>query len=306
LPCSSRTKPNNIKKRRFDQRNFYGEGHKSPNNIQKKEKAMKKSALKVLVALVLVGLLASTGSAADSLIDKVLKRGVLKVGVGLFVPVSFKDKDGNLVGCEIEMAKKLAKDIGVKAVFVPTEWSGIIPALLTGKFDVIIGGMGITPQRALKVNFSIPYRYSGMDCIVNKKLLPGITTLEELNNKDVIISVVTGATPAIAAKKITPKAQLHQFPEEAAVLQDLLNGNAHAVFASWPKPGFWEIDYPAVLYRPLGGELFTHEPICFAVKKGDHDTLSFFNSWILQNEDWLKERITYWFDTKEWGHLVPN
>ena len=282
---------------------------------------MKKSVFKVLVALVVivgaVSLLASCaqapkeeaaepGAAAESLIDEIVKRGVLRVGVGLFVPRSFKDKDGNLVGYEVEMSKKLAEDIGIKAEFVPTEWSGIIPALLTGKFDVIIGGMGITPERALKVNFSIPYQYVGMDCVVNNKLLPGVTSLEELNKKDVIIAVVMGATPALAAKKFTPKAQLHQFPDEAAVLQDILNGNAHAVFSSWPKPAYWEIDYPDVLYRPLRGELFTHEPLCFAVRKGDHDTLSFFNSWIRDNEAWLKETADYWFGTKDWDYLVPK
>ncbi|MBA7592906.1 L-cystine-binding protein FliY [subsurface metagenome] len=269
---------------------------------------MKKSVFKVLVALVVivgaVSLLATCAQApkeeaaeskapAESLIDEIGKRGVLKVGVGLFVPRSFKDKDGNLVGYEVEMSKKLAEDIGIKAEFVPTEWSGIIPALLTGKFDVIIGGMGITPERALKVNFSIPYQYVGMDCAVNKKLLPSVTSLEELNKEDVI-------------KKFTPKAQLHEFPDEAAVLQDILNGNAHAVFSSWPKPAYWEIDYPDVLYRPLGGELFTHEPVCFAVRKGDHDTLSFFNSWIRDNEMWLKETADYWFGTKDWDYLVPK
>jgi len=282
---------------------------------------MKKSVIKVLVAVVMiVGLVsllttcaqapkegaAEPEAAAESLIDEIVKRGVIRVGVGLFVPRSFKDKDGNLVGYEVEMSKKLAEDIGIKAEFVPTEWSGIIPALLTGKFDVIIGGMGITPERALKVNFSIPYQYVGMDCVVNKKLLPGVTSLEELNKENVIIAVTRGATPVEAAKKFTPKAQLHQFPDEAAVLQDILNGNAHVVFASWPKPAYWEIDYPDVLYRPFGGELFTHEPLCFAVRKGDHDTLSFFNSWIYKNETWLKETADYWFGTKDWEYLVPK
>ena len=46
----------------------------------------------------------------------------------------------------ITVAKRLAQDMGVKAEFVPTKWSGIIPALLTGKFDIIIGGMGIRPR----------------------------------------------------------------------------------------------------------------------------------------------------------------
>jgi polar amino acid transport system substrate-binding protein len=240
----------------------------------------------------------------ESKVDEILKRGVLKVGLDIFVPWAFKDKDGNLVGFEVDVATKLAEDMGVEIEFVPTEWSGIIPALLTDKFDVIIGGMGSTTERALKVNFTEPYEWSGMDAVVSTEMLPGLTSLEELNSEDIIIAVRIGATPVAAAKKFTPKAELHQFDTDEAVLQDVLNGNAHAAFSSSPTPAFWAADYPDALYRPLGGELFTKEPSAFAVRKGDADTMFFFNSWILHNEDWLKERSDYWYGTKDWESLL--
>jgi len=266
----------------------------------------------VTVIVLLAGLLAgcsgaSGGGAAgetQSQVDEMLKRGVLKVGLDIFVPWAFKDKDGNLVGFEVDVAKKLAADMGVEVEFVPTEWSGIIPALLTGKFDVIIGGMGVTAERALKVNFSDAYEWSGIDVVVNQTLLPGLTDLEGLNREDVVIAVRLGATPVEAAKKYAPKAQLHQFDTDEAVIQDVLNGNAHAAFSSSPTPAFWAADYPDTLYRPLGGELLYLQPSAFAVRKGDPDTLAFFNSWILINEDWLKERADYWYGTKDWESLL--
>ena len=89
----------------------------------------------------------------ESTIEQLLKRGVLRVGMSTFVPWAMRDKNGKLIGFEIDVAMRLAKDIGVEVEFVPTKWAGIIPALLTGKFDVVIGGMGIRPKRALKVNF---------------------------------------------------------------------------------------------------------------------------------------------------------
>ncbi len=100
-----------------------------------------------------------------------------------FVPWAMKDKTGKLVGFEIDVATQLAKDMGVEVEFVPTSWSGIIPALLTGKFDVIIGGMGITPKRNLKVNFSNPYDYTGMSLIAHKKKAAGFKTLDDFNKK---------------------------------------------------------------------------------------------------------------------------
>jgi polar amino acid transport system substrate-binding protein len=279
---------------------------------------MKKSVFKGLLALIMVlgmvGLLATCAQAPEEeaevvkeiMIDRIMKRGVLKVGLDIFVPWSFKDKDGNMVGFEVDVATKLAEDMGVDVEFVPTEWSGIIPALLTGKFDVIIGGMGITTERALKVNYSVPYEVTGMDCVVSREMLPGADSLEDLNKEDVIIAVRMGGTPTNAAKKFTPKAQLHQFDSDEAVIQDVLNGNAHAAFSSSPKPAYWAVDYADKVYQPLGGDLFTYEPCAFVVPKGDPDTIFFYNAWITTNRDWLEEKSDYWYGTKDWEYLLPE
>jgi polar amino acid transport system substrate-binding protein len=82
----------------------------------------------------------------ESTLEQIMKRGVLRVGMDTFVPWAMKSKTGEFVGFEIDVARQLAEDMGVKVEFVPTKWAGIIPALLTGKFDVIIGGMGIRPN----------------------------------------------------------------------------------------------------------------------------------------------------------------
>ena len=79
--------------------------------------------------------------AASSVIETIKKRGTLRVGMATFVPWAMRDKQGNLIGFEIDVATQLAADMEVKIQFVPTAWSGIIPALLAKKFDVIVGGM---------------------------------------------------------------------------------------------------------------------------------------------------------------------
>ncbi len=243
--------------------------------------------------------------AQESTVAQAVKRGSLKVGLDIFVPWAMKDKKGNLVGFEVDVAKELAKDMGLEIELVPTKWDGIIPALLTGKFDVIIGGMGITPKRALQVNFSVPYEYSGMGIVAHKKKAPGFSSLEDFNKSDVEIAVKLGTTAEAAAKKMMPQAKLRRFQDEAQAYQELRNGNVHAVVGSAPRPAFEAAAYPETLYLPLEGT-FTKEPIGFAVRKGDPDTLAFFNSWInLKWETgWLKERYNYWFRTKEWEPLV--
>ena len=242
---------------------------------------------------------------AESTVEQALKRGVLRVGMSTFVPWAMKDKTGKLIGFEIDVATRLARDMGVKVDFVPTKWAGIIPALLTGKFDVIIGGMGILPKRNLKVNFTIPYDVTGMSIVAHKELAAGFNSLEDFNRPQVVISVRLGSTAAAAAKKFMPKAKVHKFDDESQAYQELINGKAHAVVGSAPMPTFQALKYPEKLFLPLKGT-FTREPIGFAVKKGDFDTLNFFNNWItvVQAEGWLKERKHYWFGTKEWEPLV--
>jgi polar amino acid transport system substrate-binding protein len=237
----------------------------------------------------------------ESTIEKVLKQGVLRVGMATFVPWAMKDKTGELIGFEIDVATRLAKDTGVKVEFVPTKWAGIIPALLNGKFDVIIGGMGILPQRNLKVNFSRPYDYSGMSIVAHKDKAKGFGDLRDFNRPEVTITARLGSTAEIAARKYMPKADLRLFDDESQVIQEVLSGRVHALVASAPLPAFLAVENPQVLFLPLQGT-FTKEPIGFAVRKGDFDTLNYFNNWIrvVESEGWLMERKQYWFETKDW------
>ena len=276
---------------------------------------MKKSAnfWRMAMAVTLVILFCGMAAAGEtqqqlikeSALEQIMKRGVMKVGMDTFVPWAMKDKQGKFIGFEIDVATRLAEDMGVKVEFVPTKWAGIIPALLTGKFDVIIGGMGIRPERALKVNFTRPYDFSGMSIVAHKELAQGFDKLEDFNKPDVQLAVKLGTTAAMAAKKYMPNATLRLFDDEAQAYQELRNGKVHAVVGSAPRPAFEAANYPDSLFLPLDS-VFTKEPIGFAVRKSDFDTLTFFNSWITKvwEEGWLQERHNYWFRTRDWADQV--
>ena len=164
---------------------------------------------------------ASAADSQDSVVEQVLQRGVLRVGMSTFVPWAMKDKTGELIGFEIDVARRLAEDMGVKVEFVPTKWAGIIPALLTGKFDVIIGGMGILPSRNLKVNFTNPYDYTGMSLVASKKMAAGMTGIEAFNKPGVVIAARLGSTAVTATKKYLPKAEIRMFDDEAQAYQEV-------------------------------------------------------------------------------------
>jgi polar amino acid transport system substrate-binding protein len=268
------------------------------------DKCLRIAVLAVL--LIAIGTISIPEIQAEvSTLEKIQKRGAIKVGMSTFVPWAMKDKTGTLIGFEIDVATRLAKDMNVKIEFIPTKWAGIIPALLTGKFDVIIGGMGILPSRNLKVNFSIPYDYTGMSMVAHKELAKDFKGLAAFNQPGVTIAARLGSTAVTAVKKYLPEAELRMFDDESQAYQELNNGKVHAVVGSAPTPEFHAIKYPEKLFLPLDST-FTKEPIGFAVKKGDVDTLNFLNNWIryVEAEGWLKERKHYWFRTKDWENKI--
>ncbi len=250
---------------------------------------------------------ASQQLAADSVLETIKKRGAIKIGMSTFVPWAMRDKNGELIGYEVDVAKRLAEDMKVKAEFVPTAWDGIIPALLAGKFDLIIGGMSITPERNLTVNFSLPYANSGIHMVANKELAAGFNSLAAFDKADVVLAARRGATPATAAKRLMPKATLRLFDEDALALQEVLNGKAHAFVTSTPTPAFEALKHPDKLFLPIP-EPFVQGAEGFALRKGDPDALNFFNNWILlrQQDGWLKERHDYWFKTRDWASRVAE
>ncbi len=262
---------------------------------------------KLFQTLVLGTLLALSGTASADLLADIQKRGVMKVGMSTFVPWAMRDKDGNLIGFEIDVATKVAEDMGVEVEFVPTAWSGIIPALIAKKFDVIIGGMSITPQRNLTVNFTIPYAHSGQQMAASTALASGFTTKADFNQSSVTIACRRGATPCKAAQKLFPKATVRRFDDDAQAFQEVVNGNAHAMISSAPKPRFWSDAYPGKIFLPFDAENLTKGDEAFALRKGDPDALNFFSNWIRVNSSsgWLKERHDYWFkDQSAWKDMV--
>lgn len=273
---------------------------------------MNRYGIVVLTSLLLTGLLL-TGPiqageiqkqiAAQSTIEEVIKRGTIRVGMDVFVPWAMKDKKGELIGFEIDVAKQLAEDMGIKVEFVPTKWSGIIPALIAGKFDVIIGGMGVTPKRNMKINFSNPYYYSSQGLLANKKLAQGFT-IADFNSPEVAIAARLGSNGALAAKNNFPKAKLRLFDDEPAAVQEVKNGRVHAMVGAQPLPAHTAAGSPDTLHSY--DEQLMKEPICFGIRKGDVDTLNFFNNWIeiVKSKGWVDERYKYWFGGTEWQSMI--
>lgn len=249
---------------------------------------------------------ASQSLSSESVIETIKERGVIKIGLSIFKPWSMRDLNGDLIGFELDVGRKLAEDMGVEVEFVPTAWDGIIPALVSGNFDVIISGMSITPERNLTVNFSTPYAFSGLTLLASRSLADGFS-LEDFNSSEVTFAARRGATPAAVIAELFPEAELLLFDEDGAATQEVLNGNAHATMAAEPTPSAEARTYPDQLYVPFD-ETFLATGEAFALRKGDPDALNYFNNWIdrQMRTGWLQERNDYWFRGVDWEDQVAN
>lgn len=188
---------------------------------------MKFASLKKILLAALLGasFVAATAHAAD-LLDQVKARGTLRIGLeGTFPPFNSKNPQGELVGFGVDISKAIAAKLGVKPVFVTTEWSGIIAGLEAGKFDVIVNQVGVTPQREKVLDFSTPYTYSAAQLIQRKNDTRQFKSLEDLKGKKLGVGL---GTNYMDMAKAVPGIDVKTYPGAPEYLRDLAAGRLDA------------------------------------------------------------------------------
>ncbi|MGE4319049.1 MAG: transporter substrate-binding domain-containing protein [Deferribacterales bacterium] len=237
----------------------------------------------------------------QSTLNKILKSGVLRVGMEAgYMPFELKNKNGEIVGFDVELAKMMAEDMGVKLELVNTAWDGIIPALLTDKFDIIMSGMTITPQRNLQVNFCEPYIVVGQTIFIKKDLEGKVKSYADLNDPKYTIATKLGVTADYASKKYMGKANIRLFETEQEGAMEVLNGKADAFV--------YDLPYNAIFFAQNKDKLafldtpFTFEPLAWAIRKGDPDFSNFLNNYLAQIKGDGRYQAAYdkWFGSTEW------
>ena len=269
-----------------------------------KRKPMKVGALLVaaIFCLSAVALAADIDLARKSTVESVLKSGELKVGFEAgYMPFEMTDKNGNFVGFDIDMAKEMAKAMGVKFVPVNTSWDGIIPALITEKFDIIMSGMTVTQERNLKINFADPYIVIGQTVLINKKHAGVVKSYKDLNDPKYTVTSKLGTTGEQAVKRLISKATYKSFETEPEAALEVVNGKADAFVYDLPYCVIFNAEQGAGKLVFLD-EPFTFEPLAWALRKGDPDFLNWLNNFLRQvKNDGRYDRIyDKWIRSADW------
>lgn len=238
----------------------------------------------------------------ESTMERIIKSGKLRVGFESgYMPFEMTDKNGNFVGFDIDMAKEMAKAMGVEFVPVNTAWDGIIPALMTDKFDVIMSGMTVTQERNLKIGFADPYIIVGQAIVLNKKHEGTVSSYKDLNDPKYVVTSKLGTTGEQSVKRLIPQCTYKSFETETEAALEVVNNKADAFV--------YDLPYCVVFMAEQGGDKavfldkpFTYEPLAWAINKGDPDFMNWLNNFLSQlKNDGRYDRIyNKWIKSTAW------
>lgn len=261
----------------------------------------------------------------DSTLEGILDRGELRIGIEVgYMPFEMIDKrsgirqrgirQGNLrrkgrqlsiIGFDIDIGIEMAKELGVKPVFVNTFWPSIIPALNLGRFDVIFGGMSVTEKRKKKVDFADPYMTVGQTILLSPKHQSKVSSYQDLNRSSFTVVSKPGTTGEEAVKELIPNSTYKTADTEIEGANLVLAGKADAFV--------YDLPFNAVFHSMYGKDKliflekpFTTEPIAWAIRKNDPQFLKFLNEFLAEIKEDGRFEASYekWFKNTDWYRFV--
>ncbi|SAL86202.1 extracellular solute-binding protein [Caballeronia choica] len=273
------------------------------------------TAARVALFFVVTGLLALSActkvstpaeggaAAGSSTLQAVLQRGTLRVGDCLtFAPFGFYDKDGQPDGYDVDLAKELAKQMGVKLEVVNTTSANRIPNLQTSKVDVVFCNFTRNLERAKVVEFTTPYVVASEALLVKKS--SGIQSVKDMGNRT--IATVKGSTNGDEVRSLNIPIKIQEYDSSQAAILAVKQGQADAMIED---NNF--LAYQATLDPELSvtdEALVPLEYNAFGVKAGDQAWLNYLNLFLFNiNASKLNAQLyKKWFGTDPRFPLNPQ
>lgn len=261
-----------------------------------------KRTISVVTLATIMALTLTTAAMSGPVLDNILKKGQLTVGLtGNQPPFNAKNKAGKVIGMDAALAELIATNMGVKLKLVTMPFADLLPALRAGKVDMVMSGMTITPDRNLKVAFIGPYFISGKGVITKTKSVATIQGPEGINQPNIRIAALKDSTSQKMVEKAAPKAKLTTAGSYDEALEMLLTDKVDVIVADYP---FCALTAYRNTDKGLtsGDVRLTHEPLGIAMPE---DTLLI--NWmqnfmkIIEGNGELDELRNHWFNEKVWS-----
>lgn len=177
---------------------------------------------------------------AADLVDDIIARGTLRVGTtGDYKPFTYIEND-NYTGYDIEIAKLIAKELGVKVEFIPTTWKNLVADLNSEKYDVAMGGITRTTYRQINSEISKPYLIFGKCFLVRKGDSSKYNSIESINNPNVKVGVNIGGTNEKFANEYLNNANIIRYKNNLDVPLAVENGDVDVMITETPEAIVYE------------------------------------------------------------------
>ena len=232
--------------------------------------------MKMLVAaLVTSGLLVAGPAQAD--LSEILEAGTVKIAIPEnFPPFGSLGAEGEYVGYDVDVAKLIAKDLGVKVELVPVTSKQRIPFLETGKVDLVISSMGANPGRAKSIWFSSAYAPFFSGAFAKDSM--AISSVKDLAGKKV--GLTGGTLEDLELTKMAPKsAEIIRFGDNAATLAAYVSGQVDVLVTGNTVAAKLSKDNPNLKIETKF--IIKESPAFIGIKKGNFDLLQWVNVFIL-------------------------
>lgn len=266
-------------------------------------------ALALVLTLVLTtgSATASEAAAGTSALDRIVERGEMVVGTaGDMPPMNMVTKDDELMGLDVDLARLLARSMGVKLKMLTMPFGELLPALEAGKLDMVISNMTITPKRNLNVAFVGPYMESGKAFLTKLETIAKAEDTVELNSPDITFSALKGSTSEAFVRDLMPKAKLVTAPSYDEAVQLVLDDKVQALVADFPICVVSVLRYPdqelISVITPI-----TYEPLGIALPAGDAQFINWVQNamGIMDGSGRLEALRVKWFKDGGWVDKLP-
>lgn len=269
---------------------------------------MKRSVLLFVAVLLTAGLVSGSAQAADApVLERIVQSGKMRVGLsGDQPPFNAKDRDGQLIGLEVDLANVLAGALRVEAEFVQKPFPQLLAALEAGEVDMVMSGMSITAPRSLKATFVGPYMLSGKSILTNSKSLAAVQSAGEINKENLKLATLGNSTSEEFVKTVLPEATLVTFDDYTTAVSKVLSDEVDALVADMPICVITAMRHPGKDLLTLASPL-TIEPIGVALPAGDAQLRSLVANYMVAFEaTGLLEGIRKkWLEDDSWLAALP-
>lgn len=210
-------------------------------------------------------------------VEQIKKSGEIKIAVfSDKKPFGYVDEYGEYQGYDVYFGNRIAKDLGVKVKYVPVEAASRVEFLVTGKVDIVLANFTVTPERAEKVDFALPYMKVALGVVSPESAL--VTKPEDLIGKKLIIS--KGTTAETYFTKNYPEVELLKFDQYAEAYAALLDGIGAGMSTDNTEVLAWALENPG--YKVGIESLGELDTIAAAVQKGNSSLLEWLNNEIVE------------------------